>query len=135
MDERLAAMLGDGGYFVEAGAHDGFTQSNTYLLERRHGWRGLLVEPMPDQGRRTPTSSTSCAARWSSCSTRSRRLKSICCRSISRASSPRPCGAWAVAPLGGWSSRRTTPRRRPASTPPSNLDELHRRADVPPAGG
>jgi FkbM family methyltransferase len=51
MDTRLAAMLGDGGYFVEAGANDGFTQSNTYLLERRHGWRGVLVEPIPDLAR------------------------------------------------------------------------------------
>lgn len=37
-----------GGYFVEAGANDGFTQSNTYWLERFRGWRGLLIEPMPD---------------------------------------------------------------------------------------
>jgi FkbM family methyltransferase len=36
------------GFFVEAGAHDGFTQSNTYWLERFRGWRGLLVEPMPE---------------------------------------------------------------------------------------
>jgi len=47
MDVRLAALLGDGGYFVEAGANDGYTQSNTYLLERFHGWRGVLVEPAP----------------------------------------------------------------------------------------
>ncbi|MCW2953657.1 MAG: FkbM family methyltransferase [Conexibacter sp.] len=47
MDVRLAALLGTDGYFVEAGANDGFTQSNTYLLERFHGWRGLLVEPTP----------------------------------------------------------------------------------------
>ena len=47
MDVRLAELLGDGGYYVEAGANDGYTQSNTYLLERFHGWRGLLVEPAP----------------------------------------------------------------------------------------
>ncbi len=38
----------DGGFFVEAGANDGFDQSNTYHLERFRGWRGLLVEPVPE---------------------------------------------------------------------------------------
>lgn len=35
------------GFFVEVGAHDGFTASNTYFLERFRGWRGVLVEPIP----------------------------------------------------------------------------------------
>jgi FkbM family methyltransferase len=35
------------GFFIEAGAFDGYTQSNTYFLERACGWRGLLVEPVP----------------------------------------------------------------------------------------
>jgi FkbM family methyltransferase len=35
------------GFFIEAGAFDGYTQSNTYYLERACGWRGLLVEPVP----------------------------------------------------------------------------------------
>ena len=55
MDTRLAALLGRDGYFVEAGANDGYNSSNTYYLERFHGWRGLLVEPMPnlaDEARR-----------------------------------------------------------------------------------
>lgn len=38
----------DGGFFVEAGANDGHRQSNTYFLERFRGWRGLLVEPIPE---------------------------------------------------------------------------------------
>jgi FkbM family methyltransferase len=38
----------DGGFFVEAGANDGFEQSNTYWLERFRGWRGVLVEPIPE---------------------------------------------------------------------------------------
>jgi FkbM family methyltransferase len=49
MDRVLNEVIDrDGGFFVEAGANDGFTQSNTYWLERFRGWRGLLVEPMPE---------------------------------------------------------------------------------------
>jgi FkbM family methyltransferase len=49
MADRLDRYLdGDGGFFVEAGANDGFDQSNTYHLERERGWRGLLVEPVPE---------------------------------------------------------------------------------------
>ena len=36
------------GVFIEAGAFDGFTQSNTRALEQRYGWNGVLVEPSPD---------------------------------------------------------------------------------------
>jgi len=36
------------GFFVEAGANDGFKQSNTYYLERFRGWRGILVEAIPE---------------------------------------------------------------------------------------
>jgi FkbM family methyltransferase len=35
------------GYFVEFGATDGITNSNTYLLERKYRWRGILAEPNP----------------------------------------------------------------------------------------
>ena len=49
MDRRLAAIMpARGGTFFEAGAHDGYTQSNTYYLERRRGWSGVLVEPVPE---------------------------------------------------------------------------------------
>jgi FkbM family methyltransferase len=49
MDRTLDRVIDkDGGFFVEAGANDGFTQSNTYWLERFRGWRGVLVEPMPE---------------------------------------------------------------------------------------
>jgi FkbM family methyltransferase len=48
MDRKLARHLPHrNGFFVEAGAYDGFIQSNTYWLERFHGWRGVLVEPIP----------------------------------------------------------------------------------------
>jgi FkbM family methyltransferase len=32
-------------YFVEFGATDGVTLSNSYLLEKNYGWKGILCEP------------------------------------------------------------------------------------------
>jgi FkbM family methyltransferase len=49
MDRKLCQLMPwRGGTFVEAGAHDGYTQSNTYYLERHRGWSGVLVEPVPE---------------------------------------------------------------------------------------
>jgi len=49
LDLKLALYVKfAGGFFVEAGANDGVTQSNTALLARYRGWRGLLVEPVPE---------------------------------------------------------------------------------------
>lgn len=36
-----------GGYFVEFGATNGLSNSNTWLLEKRLGWKGILAEPNP----------------------------------------------------------------------------------------
>jgi FkbM family methyltransferase len=36
-----------GGFFVELGANDGISQSNTLYLERYLGWSGLLIEAIP----------------------------------------------------------------------------------------
>lgn len=48
LDRQLEQLLDfDGGYFVELGANDGVSQSNSLYFERRRGWRGLLVEPVP----------------------------------------------------------------------------------------
>lgn len=35
------------GVFVDIGAHDGVTCSNTLYLEKEHGWTGVAVEPIP----------------------------------------------------------------------------------------
>ena len=36
-----------GGTFLDIGANDGVTYSNTYFLEKERGWEGLCVEPLP----------------------------------------------------------------------------------------
>jgi len=49
MDRKLEAHVPHrGGFFVEAGANDGYLQSNTYYFERFKGWTGVLVEPVPE---------------------------------------------------------------------------------------
>lgn len=35
------------GFFIEAGANDGLTQSNTMFLEFYKNWQGVLIEPIP----------------------------------------------------------------------------------------
>jgi FkbM family methyltransferase len=48
LDLKLATHLNfRNGYFIEAGANDGLSQSNTAFFERYLGWRGLLIEPIP----------------------------------------------------------------------------------------
>jgi FkbM family methyltransferase len=49
IDLELDRLFGGkrNGFFVEAGALDGFYESNTYFLERARGWSGILVEPTP----------------------------------------------------------------------------------------
>jgi FkbM family methyltransferase len=37
----------ENGFFVEVGANDGISLSNTYLLETKHNWRGICCEPIP----------------------------------------------------------------------------------------
>lgn len=46
IDRRVAKILDfNNGYYVELGANDGITQSNTMILEKYKGWKGLLIEP------------------------------------------------------------------------------------------
>jgi FkbM family methyltransferase len=48
MDDKLAKYLPKQGIFIEAGATDGYLESNTYFLEKFRGWKGVLIEPIPE---------------------------------------------------------------------------------------
>lgn len=68
LDRKLEKYVDyDEGYFVELGANDGVTQSNSLYFEKCRGWRGLLVEPAPQnflkcRQNRASRSSVYCAA-------------------------------------------------------------------------
>lgn len=40
-------MFQRNGFFIECGAYDGETRSNTLNLERYYGWTGILIEADP----------------------------------------------------------------------------------------
>jgi len=40
------------GYFVEFGATNGITMSNSHVLEHHYGWQGIVAEPNPDYHQR-----------------------------------------------------------------------------------
>lgn len=57
----------DNGFFVELGGADGITQSNSYHFELLRSWKGVLVEPYPEDfikclKRRGAKSKVFCAA-------------------------------------------------------------------------
>ena len=49
LDQKIEEYANlNNGYFVELGANDGVNQSNTLYFEWFRGWRGLLIEPHPE---------------------------------------------------------------------------------------
>lgn len=68
LDKKLERFVDfENGFFVELGANDGVTQSNSLYFEKYRGWRGLLVEPAPQNylkciQNRSKKSSIFCAA-------------------------------------------------------------------------
>lgn len=38
----------EGGVFIDVGAHDGISISNTYFLEKNRNWKGICIEPQPE---------------------------------------------------------------------------------------
>lgn len=60
LDRKMAERLPSTGTFLEVGGNDGYSQSNTYYLERHRGWTGVLIEAVPalaERARRTRTRS------------------------------------------------------------------------------
>ena len=48
LDKKLKKYINyNDGYFIELGANDGFTASNTLYFELKN-WRGILIEPAPN---------------------------------------------------------------------------------------
>lgn len=48
MDQKLEKYLNyENGFYIEIGANDGLTQSNTAHFEKYKNWTGVLVEPIP----------------------------------------------------------------------------------------
>jgi len=46
LSEKLFKILDfENGFYIECGANDGYSQSNTILLEKNKNWSGLLIEP------------------------------------------------------------------------------------------
>lgn len=48
LDRKIERYIDfDNGYFVELGANDGVSQSNTLYFEKSRAWTGILIEPTP----------------------------------------------------------------------------------------
>ncbi len=72
LDVVLAEAIGRprNGTFIELGGNDGLQASNSFLLERELGWRGVLIEAIPELAaeaqRNRPHATVVCAAASSS---------------------------------------------------------------------
>ena len=47
VDKKLSNYLNKkNGFYIELGANDGISESNTYFLENYKDWKGILIEPI-----------------------------------------------------------------------------------------
>jgi len=61
LDYKLQKYLNfKSGFFIEAGANNGITQSNSLYFEKYLKWNGLLVEPIPDLAAQCKTNRPNC---------------------------------------------------------------------------
>ena len=61
LDLKLETYLaGAPGFFIEAGANDGVSQSNTLFFEKHYQWTGLLIEPVPELAKRCQRNRPDC---------------------------------------------------------------------------
>lgn len=61
LDIKLKPFLNfKSGFFIEAGANDGVSQSNTVYYEKYKGWTGILVEPIPELAEKCRTNRPNC---------------------------------------------------------------------------
>ncbi|SFI88951.1 methyltransferase, FkbM family [Bacillus sp. 71mf] len=47
VNERIFRGM-ENGFFVDIGAHDGISYSNSYFFEKHKNWKGICVEPLPE---------------------------------------------------------------------------------------
>lgn len=68
LDVLLAQAIGNtrGGTFIEIGGNDGLQASNSFVLEQKLSWRGVLIEAIPELAaeaqRNRPLATIVCAA-------------------------------------------------------------------------
>ena len=49
LDNKLSKYLNyKNGFYIELGANDGVFASNTYYLQKKLNWNGILIEPSPN---------------------------------------------------------------------------------------
>lgn len=44
LSNKVFDLCGSNGFYVDCGANDGVSQSNTFRLEKEKGWKGLLID-------------------------------------------------------------------------------------------
>lgn len=47
VNERIFRGM-ENGFFIDIGAHDGITFSNSYFFEKYKNWNGICIEPLPE---------------------------------------------------------------------------------------
>ena len=61
IDRKLKPYLNfKNGFFIEAGANDGITYSNTLYFEKYYNWSGILIEPIPELVKRCRVNRPKC---------------------------------------------------------------------------